>query len=542
MNKKVNRADKLLCVLSIIWGLVGVLTHIFLRSSLSQDRYQGLNVSLFSLSNVSIFVLYVVACFCIMKKVSMVVTNIKVYDENKDEHKAVFWISFFLNLLCWGIWFWLYFPGAGMNDTINCIISFHNDNQPLVYQVIIYFGMKGLMHLTSSMTISYAFLVAMQMVLMSAIIAWIAKWLYMKKVRSLIINLFIAYYAFMPVVADYSITLVKDSLFGICMMALIPLLYDIVSGNGEIIREKRFNVIFLLVLFGINVFRSNGKYIVFILLILFLILFKNKRFYLAVLVFMMIINSIVSYGEKRFIVGDATFRESISVPLVQIGAVLTADGYISDENKEVLSNVLPLDTWEERYCFWFSDSIKFNENFNNEWLNEHKAIFISTWFSILKDNLEIYVKSYLCHTYGLWNISPFNPTDFSQSFFTRINNNTGDDSWQGQFCINNALNNRDINPGTLSEYLNDFFNKAFCVGLIFRPGIMFWFCMGLMVILCIYKKSQMCCIFLPIILNWIIMMIASPASYIYRYSFYLFLSIPILFAITLMEVNKRKNK
>ncbi|GFI24780.1 hypothetical protein IMSAGC011_03584 [Lachnospiraceae bacterium] len=45
---------------------------------------------------------------------------------------------------------------------------------------------------------------------------------------------------------------------------------------------------------------------------------------------------------------------------------------------------------------------------------------------------------------------------------------------------------------------------------------------------------------MPILLNWATLMVASPASFIYRYSFYLILSLPLLFMITLMQINNNK--
>ena len=55
----------------------------------------------------------------------------------------------------------------------------------------------------------------------------------------------------MPTVADYSITLVKDTLFGICIMMSIPFLYDIVTKPEEAEKDRKFQLIFLMVMLGI---------------------------------------------------------------------------------------------------------------------------------------------------------------------------------------------------------------------------------------------------------------------------------------------------
>lgn len=546
-NKGMNIDNKNIIIrgFSALIAAIAILTIVFLDASLKQDRNMGLNVSIFTIKNLVIFIVLFLLCDSVFQWLLKFVVTIEIRDKDclEKSHRMVFIQAFILNIVCWGVWFWLYFPGAGMNDTINCIMSYRNDNQPLVYQLFIYYGIHGLTKFTSNMTNSYAILTAVQMGVMSFVIAWIAKWLCKKGVKRLFINLFMLYYALMPVVADYSITLVKDTMFSICMAAIIPFLYEIISQHGEVIKNKKFYFAFFIVLTGICTLRSNGKFIVvFILLLLLIPKINNRRYFMSILALVIMINSMVSFGEKKLIASDVSFRESISIPLVQIGAVLAENGYISEEDKEVLGNLLPLEVWRDTYCFWFSDSIKFNENFNNQWLNENKAKFIDTWFSVLKDNFGIYVKAYLCHTFGLWNISPYNPTDYTQSYFTRINNNTGDDSIWGEFCTDKHLINRDINHRFLSKQINTFLATCFRINLVLRPGIMFWVIVGFMLILCVYKQYQVCFIFLPCLLNWITMMIAAPGSYIYRYSFYLVLSLPLLFIIMLLALRKMQKE
>lgn len=546
-NKGMNIDNKNIIIrgFSALIAAIAILTIVFLDASLKQDRNMGLNVSIFTIKNLVIFIVLFLLCNCVFQWLLKFVVTIEIRDKDclEKSHRMVFIQAFILNIVCWGVWFWLYFPGTGMNDTINCIMSYRNDNQPLVYQLFIYYGIHGLTKFTSNMTNSYAILTAVQMGVMSFVIAWIAKWLCKKGVKRLFINLFMLYYALMPVVADYSITLVKNTMFSICMAAIIPFLYEIILQHGEVIKNKKFYIAFFIVLTGICTLRSNGKFIVvFILLLLLIPKINNRRYFISILVLVIMMNGMVSFGEKKLIAGDVSFRESISIPLVQIGAVLAENGYISEEDKEVLGNLLPLEVWRDTYCFWFSDSIKFNGNFNNQWLNENKAKFIDTWFSVLKDNLGIYVKAYLCHTFGLWNVSPYNPTDYTQSYFTRINNNTGDDSIWGEFCTDKHLINRDINHRFLSKQINTFLATCFRINLVLRPGIMFWVIVGFMLILCVYKQYQVCFIFLPCLLNWITMMIAAPGSYIYRYSFYLVLSLPLLFIIMLLALRKMQKE
>ncbi len=540
-KSRLTRKNIIMFMFSCCLSLIGVLTICFYKSSLSKNVMQGLNVRVFTFFHLLMLILGVIVFYKLLLLADRLVRKNSIYRPNISERDHnIFGKVFLINMASWGIWFWVYFPGTGMNDTINCIMSYHNDNQTLIYQLLIYYGIQVFTKITNNMTIAYAILVIAQMVLMAMTIAFLVSWLDNKGIKRIYIILVVAYYAFMPAVADYSITLVKDTLYGVCMVAVIPLLYELVVQGGTPIINKKFYCGLLISLLGVNLLRSNGKYIVFIVLFVLMIIKLNyKKTILSLVIIFLLINTCLGIFEKKIITSDVAFRESIGVPLAQIGAVLVTDGYISETDRESLNNLLPLDIWREGYAYSFADTIKFNGSFNNQWLNENKGKFIDIWYSILIDNLGIYIKAYLCHTYGFWNISPMNITsiDFSQSYFRRVNNNTGDDSFWGEFCISNNLRNHSIENGTVREQLDTILKRGFQINLVLGAGIVLWLCVWCMVELIIYKKYMVCFAFLPILLNWMTLMIAAPASFIYRYSFYLILSVPILFIIVMIQVN-----
>lgn len=107
---------------------------------------------------------------------------------------------------------------------------------------------------------------------------------------------------------------------------------------------------------------------------------------------------------------------------------------------------------------------------------------------------------------------------------------------RGEFCTVNKLHNSKIEPGTVREHMDIIFKLAFKVNLILGAGVMFWICMWFVIELIVNRKYKMCCIFLPTIINWSVLMIVAPISFVYRYSFYLVLSLPVLFLATLMQM------
>ena len=74
------------------------------------------------------------------------------------------------------------------------------------------------------------------------------------------------------------------------------------------------------------------------------------------------------------------------------------DGEVSEEDKAFLNQILPIKDWKDAYLVFVVDPIKWHENFNSEFLSEHKGEFIGTWLRILKNNFPEYVRAYLLET------------------------------------------------------------------------------------------------------------------------------------------------
>lgn len=428
-----------------------------------------------------------------------------------------------------------------MNDTINCIKSYHDEIQPWAYQLIIYYGLRFFEKISRNITGAYAMLVLAQMLLSSIIVAYVLNWLLQKGIKSQVVYGLMIYYAIMPAVGNYSIALIKDTLFSFGLLLFVILLYDLVNTGAEIIENAGYQLVLLFSLLTITMFRSNGMLIVLLTFVCVLLKknIKNRKHLFGILLILLLINNVIDVGHKKAVSADVQFREAISIPLTQIGAVLNLeDGYISSTDKAILQQILPLDTWETGYRFSFSDPIKFNKDFDNRWINENKVLFLKTWFSVLQDNFSVCVNAYLCHTYGFWNLSPLNifTTDFSQSYFTKINNNTEDESFWGKYLTEIGLRNSNLQSNAFFRMLVFMAKILFGLSLVLTPGIMFWLILGCLAMVLNYKTSSVGMVFLPVLLNWLTLMIAAPTSIVYRYSFYLLLTAPVLVLITFMSV------
>ena len=439
---KRNYEKTILLIFSCVLGAAFELSLLFyIPLQQTQNFTAGLNVDLVTLRNILFYIISTSIIYIILRRLFLWVSLLKI--ASGIQTYKIFWLSFLLNIFCWGFWFLVYFPGAGMNDTINLLMEPYKDPiQPLMYQILIWYGINFFTNFTHSMTVAYGLLVLTQIVFVSLVIAHLMRWLALKHIKKPILYIAVLYYAFLPAVADYSITLVKDTLFSVFTVLLVINLYDIIKGKGTCLSDKKCLVVFIVSACGMCAFRNNGFLVVAItLLIGFVVKIKNKRYILLTLCIITLFNQGITTVEKARFSTDVKFREMIGVPLAQIGAVLNYDSAnLSEDESNTLNQLLPIDIWKENYRPSFADKMKFNEEFNNDWLNQHKILFLKTWAAILKDNFPIYVKAYLCHSYDYWALIPhFSNVNYPQSFFTKINNNTSADSIWGEFCAEKGL-------------------------------------------------------------------------------------------------------
>ena len=151
----------------------------------------------------------------------------------KTSGNRVFKRSFLLCIVFWAILFLVFFPGAGMNDTVNGLMSPYlaGNMQPFLYQTYVHyiftFG-KVLFH--GNGTMAYALLTVIQILFCAFCVSYSAVWLFRRSLLSEKASLiYTMYFCLMPIIADYVITIVKDVPFSFALLVFIPALYDTIE-------------------------------------------------------------------------------------------------------------------------------------------------------------------------------------------------------------------------------------------------------------------------------------------------------------------------
>ena len=131
------------------------------------------------------------------------------------------------------------------------------------------------------------------MLIMNLCASFCVAWLSTKKCPKPIIYIAGVYFAFMPIIADYSITAIKDTLFSTLIMLFIPILYELVQNNGALLKTKKGILAFAFFSLTLCLIRNNGTYVLAGVGIILFFVIKNMRRTIALIVCIVIAASTV---------------------------------------------------------------------------------------------------------------------------------------------------------------------------------------------------------------------------------------------------------
>ena len=437
--------------------------------------------------------------------------------EKKIGNKKVFIISL-IGMISTGLIFLInYYPGNIMIDTLYIFNAPYSTSgqHPLCYIALVTIPFKIFSKIFRDINIGLFLTCISQLITFSVIISLIIVW-FNTRVKNKMLTIFLMlYFTFVPIITNYNTTLVKDSVFCVLILALIPIIYEIISTDGDYF-EGKTNIIFTtMILLIISLIRNNGIYIVIILLAIFITKYKKfSKTLLISLIIILIFNIVqIKISEKQL------FQEKIAVPLQQIAYTIYVNGKINYTDKKYLNKIYKYNLYKQNYNPYIVDSIKWDDNFNRNYLNKSSKRFIKVWLNILPNNFESYVKSYLLNTYGNWSVEKFQNV-------------------QGRFLgTKQAINdNPTLFPKMKKDNPNKVMNRIYektCI--FFGAGTCFWILVFISSYIVYRKKYNLLLLLLPSSVIWISLMIATPFSLAFRYMSPCMYTLPLISTIILKE-------
>ncbi|RKI85685.1 hypothetical protein D7V83_03075 [bacterium 0.1xD8-71] len=315
--------------------------------------------------------------------------------------------SFLICLFCWLPYFLYQYPGIMTPDSINQFAQIlgespYSNHHPWTHTMLFGFFYHTGYALTGNMVAAVSCYTLFQMCLLSGSIAYFISTLRIYRIRPFILLMITAFYALIPYHAVFSVTIWKDIPF-----AAAVLFFGCTILRLTYMDKVRFREMAAFTLSGIMIclFRSNGWYaFVFALPFLLFIYHKRARVFYPALFIILCTAIIVKYPVMNaFHVEQPDFIESVCIPMQQITAVICNDRALSEEQLDLVENVVDLTYIKDLYNPTFADNIKeLVRAGNQDYLTSHKKEFLKLWIDLGLRYPGDYLTAYVKQTYGYW--------------------------------------------------------------------------------------------------------------------------------------------
>lgn len=455
--------------------------------------------------------------------------------EKKLDRKAnikIYVIIFVLLIVSWSPYILSSFPGGIYGDTgvsINQATGLDelDNHHPLLYTLSIKLSIQ-IFH--GDITKAMGLITIIQIIVMAAVFSYLVYWLYKRKAPLIIVVITTMFFMFFNLIPLYVMSNWKDSLFSTVLLAYIITIMDIIYQDGENLKKNTAIIKYVVAMFFVAFLRNNGIYIILATTIVLLIVYRKqikttlKKFTIISLVSILIFYFIQGplYNKLKL---NTESVESLGIPLQQICYVVATGGNITEEQEEFINQICNIEVIKEEFTPYIVDSIKWNSNFNEQFLSENKIEFIKIWFQIFLQNPKDYIVEYLLNTLGYWDINKVT----SNSYIQYVN-------WKEEQPFAGVTQTNFIEKWTGKSLLP----KLTDIKLI-SAALWVWILFLSCVLTIRNKKYKNLIILLPALLNWGTLMLATPIAFTLRYVYISILIVPLTIFVPIMK-NKKKWK
>jgi hypothetical protein len=465
------------------------------------------------------------SAFVVLVFVYYIISKDRKADISEYNVKKLYMIHLIIAVVVNMLAFLAYYPGVGMNDGLNILNhGMEISNQFPVFYVLFIDVLAKIGYAIGNLRIIIALYTFIQFVLMSVLIAGVCAWFWSRCIPRWTKYIISTYFLFEPLIIMYNISMLKDTLFSMLLLIVALCIYEACC-NENIIESKKFRFVFYSSCLGVIVTRNNGYYIILPCLAIMIFIICHKKYILMALV-LTIFTILISSLATKYFGGGHLFQETVGVPLQQMAAVVANSGDMSADEAEFIDNILPLNQISGAYNPYSVDAIKWQSGFNNVFLSNHKLEFFKIYFSLLCKNFNIYVKAYLQQTFWFW--APIQ-NGTVQCFFSI--ENTGGNMGLPEFMEKYGIYDKCLLPKIIEKPIK------FYLGLgekFMQEGVCFWIMLFSLVIYIFKTKNKKKCLcYLPAVLLWLTIMVATPVSSSFRYVLIFLYAMPLFLALLL---------
>lgn len=454
----------------------------------------------------------------VLSAIGFVTSRDLLHTGHPESSRKVFFISWATISAFWLPYLLTYAPGGIVGDGVETLEEVLRNGPPstnhwsVAYILVLRFFLFLGSFVSGNLQTGIYLWVVFATVAIAAVFALVAATLWKKGAPLWFVVATVAMYALCGFFASYGMSLWKDGTFGAGVVLLSLMLWEF-SDTGKTIGKRD---VFLFILLGLFLctWRSNGPFLFVPTLICMAILSRKRAKTLLVAGTLVIVLSFVVTGPiyRACGIGSDSLRESISIPTQQLAAVINHNRPLTDEQKEVLFDILPEETWREYYFPGISDDLKVR--MSNARISSQLPGMLRVWAQLLPFNFKLYVETYLMQTIGFWK-----PFSWRGLYF---------DYWVGiaDFHYRGYRNNdyfRWLTGDSIKPILNG--NMRFI-----SSGTMVWLLLFVCTaILCRRDgRAKRLLPLVPLLAGWAAIMISTPMAFFYRYVVFLPMALPII--------------
>ncbi|WP_456273213.1 DUF6020 family protein [Bacillus sp. AK031] len=449
------------------------------------------------------------------------------YSEADFSYKR-FWVYFLPVLLGLLIYWIAFFPAAMTPDSLAQWDQAHtkvfHDWHPIIFTWIIMF----LTYIWDSPGIISLF----QIVTISAVFAYMMLQFERIGVKKVFLYIITFIFIALPVTGIFPIIIWKDILYSTFLLLFSIHIFNIVYSKGEWLKNKWSLAGLALSSFALVFFRHNGFPVFIIVGLCLLVVYRKKlKFLLPVYIGIIAIHFLITGPVfKALDVKPSDPNEALSIPTQQIALIVNEDGHMTEDQREYVDDILPLQMWKDKYNPYNVDPIKFSwEHYDRELIFDDFGKYIKNWFSLVIQNPGLAFEAFFDQTSMVWQINM--PEDgYTDTYVTNI-----------YYGNPQGLLDKVIHPtvtAAASAYLQK--TKEVFGFIIWRPAVYFSLIALFTMVAIVRNGFKYVLVSLPILLNILSVMAALPAQD-FRYLFSNTLVTFLLF-VMMFITDKQKNE
>ena len=522
-------------------GLFGVLAGVFLTFGYQLETYDQINIfdKNAMLVMLALIVIITVDTRYVWRNYDLTESGAKLFGivklPQKGEEKDLSRRDFFINyaslvVLCIPVFlaefpgFFVYDAQEELNEVLTRSFSTHH---PLLH-VLLLGGTIALFHkISGSWNVGIAAYMIFQMLVISAIYAYVVTFLQKKGIAKRARVLWILFYGLFPTIVMYTLCSCKDGLFSAFLLLITVFLVQLVEDQESFLKNKKKVVLFVLSGVLMPLFRHNGfyAYLVFVPFALFYFRKQLKPLLLSVLVLPVVLYLAISGILSGVFSSEVTHhQEMLTVPIMQLARVYSYDGdSLSDEDKAIIESYIHRENLD-KYTPRVADLVKVD--FDNELYEKDSRSFWRVWFKVFKEHPLAYVNAWMLTSYGYY----YPPAVINVYKGNTVYTFTYDESSYFGYEVEPPGERKSLIPAIDKLYryisIGSFQKDATVLHLFFSPGLYLFIYMYVFAYRLSKKKFSRVLPFLPMVLTFCTVLLGP--TYLIRYVLYLWTCLPLL--------------